>query len=115
MGRSTNVGIHVPSAKSPQPTSNVAVALGWINGVLIALVIDFALYNVMGDVYPQGPATVLLFAIFALTGAKLAERLGRKALRPMAIAAGVLIALYITAGLSVWMTHSERESPADGG
>ncbi len=106
MGRSINVGIHVPSANPTPPTSNTAIALGWINGVLVALVIDFALYSVMGDSYPQGPATVVLFAIFALTGANLAERMGKRALRPMALAAGMLIALYITAGLSVWMTHS---------
>lgn len=87
------------------PPPNYAIALGWINGVLVALVIDFALYSLLGESYPQGPATVLLFAIFALSGAKLSERLGRRALRPMAIALGIMLALYVTVGLSIWMTH----------
>lgn len=86
-------------------TPNFALALGWINGVLVALVIDFALYSLLGDSYPQGPATVLLFAIFALSGAKLAERLGKHAMRPMAIALGIMLSLYITVGLSIWMTR----------
>lgn len=91
---------------SSVPPEKIAVALGWINGVLVALVIDFALFNVLGESYPQGPATVLLFAIFALSGAKLAERLGSRALRPMAIATGIMLSLYVTIGLSIWMMRA---------
>lgn len=90
----------------PRPASNFAIALGWINGMLIAVVLDFTLYNLLGEMYPQGPATVVLVGGFALGGAKLAERLGAKSARPMAIGLGVLIALYVSAALSVLMTGS---------
>lgn len=106
MGRSINLRIHVPRDMSPTSTPTLALVLGWINGVLIALVLDFALYSVLGPSYPQGPATVLLFAIFALSGAKLAERMGARALHPMAIATGILVAFYVAVGLTVWMSHA---------
>jgi len=89
----------------PAPTQNFAIALGWINGVLVALPIDFALYSLLGDSYPQGPATVLVLGVFALSGAKLGERFGPRSVRPMAVALGVMLSLYITVGLSLWMTH----------
>lgn len=93
------------SPMRPALTDNFAIVLGWINGVLLALPLDFALYSVLGDSYPQGPATVLVLGIFALSGAKLGERFGARAVRPMAIALGIMVAVYITVGLSLWMTR----------
>jgi len=91
---------------SSRPASNFAIALGWINGMLIAIILDFTLYSLLGDAYPKGPATVVLVAGCALGGAKLSERLGEKSVRPMAIGLGVLIALYVSAALSVLMSGS---------
>jgi hypothetical protein len=90
----------------PNAPRNFAIALGWINGVLVALPVDFALYSLLGDAYPQGPATVLTLGVFALSGAKVGDRFGTRATRPMAVALGILLSLYLTIGLSLWMTHT---------
>lgn len=78
--------------------TRVAVALGWLAGVMLALLVDYGAYVGLGDDYPKGYITFVLIVVFAFSGMKLAEKLGSRAVATMSLAVGLLLA----AGLFVF-------------
>ncbi len=70
----------------------LAVALGWLAGICLGLLVDYGAYVLIGDDYPKGYTTFVLLAGLAFAGMYLADRLGPRALKVMALAVGILVA-----------------------
>lgn len=68
------------------------VVLGWLAGVMLALLVDYGAFVAVGDAYPKGYTTFALIVAFAFGGMKLAERLGERGLSIMSLAVGLLLA-----------------------
>jgi hypothetical protein len=73
-------------------TQRLAVALGWLAGIFLGLLVDYGAYVAIGDDYPKGYTTFALLAAGAFLGMSVADRLGARALKVMALAVGVLLA-----------------------
>ena len=69
-----------------------ATTLGWVSGVILALLIDYAGYVLWGDRYPKGYTTFVLIAVGAFLGMNVADRLGARAIKVLSMAAGILLA-----------------------
>lgn len=70
----------------------LAVALGWLSGVFLGLLVDYGSYVAFGAGYPKGYTTFALVVAGAFLGMHVAERLGPRALKPMSLALGLLLA-----------------------
>lgn len=83
-----------------QRRRRATVVLGWTAGGALGLLLA-------GGAYAAGLAspwlTFGLFVTGALTGAKVAERFGPRAFKPLGIAAGVLFAALVMLALSVFV------------
>lgn len=74
--------------------------LGWVAGGCLGLVLNGVLLWWFGEQYPVGPTTFALFVAGAFGGMKVADKFGERAFAPLAIATGVLFALFVS-GLTV--------------
>jgi hypothetical protein len=71
----------------------LAAVLGGCVGGGLAILSNYFVYEAVGPEYPAGPTSFVFFALGALGGMAVSDRLGKKALKVMGIAAGILIAL----------------------
>ncbi|MEM1416176.1 MAG: hypothetical protein AAGH15_14815 [Myxococcota bacterium] len=67
--------------------------LGWVDGALFALWLNLLLFHAVGEGYPVEVTTFVLFTAGAFGGMAIADRFGRRALRPLALGLGALLAL----------------------
>jgi hypothetical protein len=70
----------------------VATVLGWISGVMLALLVDYGGYLLWGERYPKGYTTFVLIAAGAFLGMNLADRLGPRAVKVLSLTTGLLLA-----------------------
>lgn len=84
-----------PKAKKSKAASKkqLAAVLGGCVGGGLAILCNYFIYAAVGAAYPAGLTSFVLFALGAFGGMALADRLGKKALKVMGIAAGILISL----------------------
>lgn len=81
--------------KSPPDTrQRLATVFGWLAGGALGLLVNYALFMVVGESYPTTWTTFALFLVGAFGGMWVADRLGPKGFKPLGIAAGVLFALF---------------------
>ncbi len=73
--------------------AQMALVLGGAVGGGIGVLLNYFLYAAFGADYPVGPTSFGLFALGAFGGMALSEKLGKRALKIMAIAAGILVSL----------------------
>lgn len=71
-------------------------AFGWLAGGSLGVVLNFALFRVVGSAYPATLTTFGLFLAGAFGGMWLADRLGPRGFKPLGIAAGVMLALFVS-------------------
>ena len=77
-----------------------AIALGGVAGGAAGLLANFLTFHALRRPdYPVTPTTFALVVAGAFAGTWLAERLGRRALRVMSVATGVLLALLVASWL----------------
>jgi hypothetical protein len=69
-----------------------ATVLGWISGVMLALLLDYGGYVLWGERYPKGYTTFVLIALGAFFGMNVADRLGPRAVKVLSLTTGLLLA-----------------------
>lgn len=82
----------------------LTTVFGWVAGGSLGLLLNYALYYAIGEGYPTVPTTFALFLVGAFGGMALADRLGARGFRPLGIAAGVLLALFLALVVAVMMS-----------
>lgn len=82
----------------------LTTAFGWIAGGSLGLLLNYALYYAIGESYPTVPTTFVTFLAGAFGGMHLADRLGARGFRPLGIAAGVLLAVFVVLVVAVLMS-----------
>ena len=87
----------------------LTTAFGWIAGGSLGLLINWPLYLAFGEGYPTGPTSFALFLAGAFGGMTLADRMGTRAFKPLGIAAGILLAVFLALVLAVLMSTQEAQ------
>ncbi|MEO0326044.1 MAG: hypothetical protein AAF447_24055 [Myxococcota bacterium] len=67
--------------------------LGAIDGAVLALWLNLLFFHGYGEGYPVEVTTFVLFSAGAFAGMAIADRYGMRALRPLGLGLGVLLAL----------------------
>lgn len=71
----------------------LATVFGWVAGASLAMLLNYALFFEFGEAYPTVPTTFAAVVIGAFVGMAVADKLGPRGVRPLGIAAGVLLGL----------------------
>jgi hypothetical protein len=95
-----------PEAK-PDRRLRLTTAFGWIAGGALGLLANYAIFLAVGPHYPTVPTTFVTFLVGAFGGMALGDRLGLKGFRPLGIAAGVLLALFVVLVAAVLMSPEQ--------
>lgn len=86
----------------------LATVFGWIAGGSLGLLLNYVLFLIVSDEagqgYPTVPTTFVLFVLGAFGGMAIADRGGEKAFRPLGIAAGILLTLFLALVAAVLMS-----------
>lgn len=94
----------------PSSRARLTTALGWVAGGSAGMLLNYPLFlafsDEMGHGYPVVPTTFVLFVAGAFGGMAIADRGGEKMFRPLGIAAGVLLALFLALVAAVLMGPS---------
>lgn len=72
-----------------------ATAFGWIAGGALGLMVNYGLARAVGESYPVTVTTFVAFLLGAFGGMAAADRLGARGFKPLALAAGVLLAVFV--------------------
>jgi hypothetical protein len=95
------------SAKTARdPRSRLATVFGWLAGGTLGLLANYGLFVAIGEGYPTTYTTFGLFLMGAFGGMALADRLGAKGFKVLAVAAGVLLALLATVVVASFMASN---------
>ena len=79
--------------QSKTKAGRTATALAWAGGGSAGLLCSYGLVYLLGDAYPSGVGTFILFAAGAFGAMTLADRLGPRALRTIGPISGILVAV----------------------
>lgn len=79
----------------------LATVFGWIAGASLAMLVNYGLFLEIGESYPTVPTTFAAVVIGAFAGMAVADRLGARGLKPLGIAAGVLLGLVALVAFTV--------------
>lgn len=90
----------------------LTTAFGWVAGGSLGLLVNYAVFLAVGEGYPTVPTTFVAFVAGAFAGMALADRLGARGFRPLGIAAGVLLALFLALVLAVLMSPAPAAPPS---
>ncbi len=86
----------------------LTTVFGWIAGGSLGLLLNYAIFLLVSDEagqgYPTVPTTFTLFLLGAFGGMAVADRGGEKVLRPLGIAAGILLSLFLALVAAVLMS-----------
>jgi peptidoglycan/LPS O-acetylase OafA/YrhL len=102
---SADGGAEAPSAApaSPprSPRERLTTVFGWLSGGALGLSINYLIFLAVGSSYPTTYTTFAFFLAGAFGGMALGDRLGERGFKPLGIAAGVLLALFVVLVLAV--------------
>ncbi len=97
-----------PEAEAPSTRARLTTALGWVAGGSAGMLLNYLLFLAFADEtgagYPVVPTTFALFVVGAFGGMAVADRGGEKMFRPLGIAAGVLLSLFLALVAAVLMS-----------
>jgi hypothetical protein len=82
----------------------LTTVFGWLAGGSLGLLANYAAFLAVGEGYPTVPTTFVLFLLGAFGGMAVADRLGVRGFRPLGIAAGVLLAIFMALVVAVLMS-----------
>ena len=92
----------------PSSRARLTTALGWVAGGAAGMLVNYLLFLAFADEtgagYPVVPTTFVLFVVGAFGGMTVADRGGEKMFRPLGIAAGVLLSLFLALVAAVMMS-----------
>ncbi|MDQ3032699.1 MAG: hypothetical protein M3Y87_09800 [Myxococcota bacterium] len=91
----------------------LTTVFGWIAGGSLGLLANYPIYLAVGEGYPKGPSTFVAFLLGAFGGMAVADRLGPRGFKPLGIAAGVLLALFVALVLAVLMSPAAVPATID--
>ena len=77
----------------PEGTGRIVTLLGAVDGALLALWLNLLFFHAYGEGYPVEVTTFVLFSAFAFGGMAIADRFGPRALKPLGLGLGGLLAL----------------------
>jgi hypothetical protein len=90
--------------------ARMTTALGWIAGGSAGMLLNYLLFLAFADEtgagYPVVPTTFVLFVIGAFGGMTIADRGGERMFKPLGIAAGVLLSVFLALVAAVLMSPS---------
>lgn len=90
------------------PRARLTTALGWIAGGSAGMLVNYLLFLAFADEtgagYPVVPTTFVLFVLGAFGGMAIADRGGERMFKPLGIAAGVLLAIFLALVAAVLMS-----------
>lgn len=97
-----------PSADKParDPRARLATVFGWLAGGALGLIVNYALFMAVGEGYPTTHTTFGLFLLGAFGGMALSDRWGPRGFKPLAVAAGVLLAVLLALVVASFMASS---------
>lgn len=90
----------------------LTTVFGWVAGGALGLLVNYAVFLAVGEGYPTVPTTFVAFVAGAFAGMALADRLGVRGFRPLGIAAGVLLAIFLALVVAVLMSPAPGAPPA---
>ncbi len=70
-------------------------AFGWLAGGALGLMLNYGLWRLVGEGYPVTFTTFLAFLLGAFGGMAVADRLGARGFKPLGVAAGILLAVFL--------------------
>ena len=86
-------------------------AFGWTAGGSLAMLLNYVAFLAVGPGYPTVPTTFGAFVAGAFGGMALADRLGARGFRPLGVAAGILLSLFLALVAAVLMSPSSSVAP----
>ncbi len=101
-------GASTASETEAASRKRLGTVFGWIAGGSLGLLLNYALFLLLSDEaghgYPTVPTTFVLFVAGAFGGMSVADRAGERAFRPLGIAAGILLAIFLALVAAVLMS-----------
>ena len=88
-----------------------ATAFGWVAGGSLGMLVNYAAFLAVGEGYPTVPTTFVSFVAGAFAGMSVADRLGVRGFRPLGIAAGVLLSIFVALVVAVLMSPTSSAAP----
>lgn len=85
----------------------LSTVFGWLAGGSLGVLLNYAVWRLVGEGYPVTYTTFLFFIPGAFGGMALADRLGPKAFKPLGLLAGVLFALFLGLVIAAIMAPPE--------
>ncbi|MEM9196207.1 MAG: hypothetical protein AAGF12_43995 [Myxococcota bacterium] len=86
-----------PEPRNPGANrAKLATFFGWLGGGSLGLVANYGIFLAYGPDYPVTPTTFVAVVAGCFLGMAVSDRLGERALRPLGLGAGILLALAIT-------------------
>lgn len=86
--------------------SRLTTVFGWLAGGTLGLLVNYGIFLAVGEGYPTTYTTFGLFLAGAFGGMALSDRLGPRGFKPLALAAGVLLAVLLTLVVVSFMASS---------
>lgn len=84
-----------PTEPGERARERWTTAFGWIAGGALGLMVNYGLARAVGESYPVTVTTFVAFLLGAFGGMAAADRLGARGFKPLALAAGVLLAVFV--------------------
>ncbi len=81
------------------PRRRISTALGGLSGGLLALLINYGIFEIWGASYPVQPTSFVAILVGAFGGMAMSDRLGDRAFRILGITTGFVVALALTVAL----------------
>lgn len=85
----------------------MTTAFGWIAGVALGVLLNYGVFQLVGEGYPQVPTTFVAVVAGAFGGMALADRMGERGFRPLGVAAGVLLSIFLWLVVAVLLSPPE--------
>lgn len=94
------------SKNGARARKRLSTVLGWIAGGSFGLLLNYALFWMVGPSYPEMPTTFVMVAAGCFGGMWITDRLGPRAFRPLVVVTGILFGLALTLALLVLLTNA---------
>ena len=92
------------AARAAETRRRLRTIFGWVAGAALGLLVNFAIFQIVGESYPTTWTTFALVVGGAFGGMALSDRLGERAFRPLGISAGVLLALILAVVMAFYLS-----------
>lgn len=96
-----------PGAEANRTRQRLSTVFGWLAGGSLGVLINFGIWQLVGEGYPVTYTTFAFFIPGAFGGMALADRWGPKAFKPLGLLAGVLFALFLGLVIAALMAPPE--------